>query len=154
MRVQGRCISGTVIQHLLRRCRLAIQQQAGGIKLTDAHAVAAAWLQQRQPLPPDLLQQDAALVVPPCQQDGRQAGREFYVGVSTDNIGMLHRRAGNARAALDAFAWSTPMFQRTLGENSYDYWASNTERAMAIGSNIWWNETRKCMAILISMVFR
>ena len=27
-------------------------------------------------------------------------------------------------------------------------------RAMAIGSNIWWNETRKCMVILISMVFR
>lgn len=66
-----------------------------------------------------------------AQRLHRQAGREFYVGVSTDNIGMLHRRAGNARAALDAFAWSTPMFQRTLGENSYDYWASNTERAMA-----------------------
>lgn len=61
----------------------------------------------------------------------QRAGRTFYVGVSADNIGMLHRRSGNAQAALAAFAWSTPMFQRTQGENSYDYWASNTERAMA-----------------------
>ena len=79
--------------------------------------------QQRYPLALQAFEQALGL--------HRQADREFYVGVTTDNIGMLHRRAGNARAALDAFAWSTPMFRRTLGENSYDYWASNTERAMA-----------------------
>ena len=61
-----------------------------------------------------------------------KAGREFYVGVSTDNIGMLHRRAGNAQAALEAFSWSTPMFLRVAGEHSFDYWTSSTEYAMAL----------------------
>lgn len=62
----------------------------------------------------------------------QQAGREFYVGVSTDNIGMLHRRQGNAAAAVAAFAWSTPMFLRTQGADSFDYWASHSEQAMAL----------------------
>ena len=62
----------------------------------------------------------------------QQANRPFYVGVTTDNIGMLNRRAGNAQAALQAFAVSTPLFRRSVGEGSYDYWASTTEYAMAL----------------------
>ncbi|WP_057628782.1 protein kinase domain-containing protein [Stenotrophomonas terrae] len=62
-----------------------------------------------------------------------QAGkREKYIGVSLDNLGMMYRRKGDLAASAAAFDQSTPMFLRTLGEMSYDYWASNTERTLML----------------------
>ena len=62
-----------------------------------------------------------------------QAGkREKYIGVTLDNLGMMYRRKGDLAASAAAFDQSTPMFLRTLGEMSYDYWASNTERTLMV----------------------
>ncbi len=62
-----------------------------------------------------------------------QAGkREQYIGVTLDNLGMTYRRKGDLVASAAAFEQSTPLFLRILGESSYDYWASNTERALMV----------------------
>ncbi len=62
-----------------------------------------------------------------------QAGkREQYIGVTLDNLGMMYRRKGDLVASAAAFDQSTPMFLRTLGEMSYDYWTSNTERTLML----------------------
>lgn len=62
-----------------------------------------------------------------------QAGkREQYIGVTLDNLGMMYRRKGDLVASAAAFDQSTPMFLRSLGEMSYDYWASNTERNLMV----------------------
>lgn len=62
-----------------------------------------------------------------------QAGkREQYIGVALDNLGMMYRRKGDLVASAAAFDQSTPMFLRTFGEMSYDYWASNTERTLMV----------------------
>ena len=62
----------------------------------------------------------------------QRGGREHFVGVTRDNLGMMHRRRGQAEQALQQFALSTPMFERTMGQMSFDFWVSNTEYGMAL----------------------
>lgn len=60
------------------------------------------------------------------------AGRDQFIGVTSDNLGMLYRRRGNLTASAAAFDRSTPMFQRMFGQMSYEFWTSNTERALLL----------------------
>jgi len=58
--------------------------------------------------------------------------RDQFIGVSLDNLGMSYRRKGDLVASAAAFDRSTPMFRRMFGEMSYDFWTSNTERALMV----------------------
>lgn len=60
------------------------------------------------------------------------ARREQFIGVSLDNLGMTYRRKGDLKAAAAAFDRSTPLFRRLYGEMSFDFWTSNTERALMV----------------------
>ncbi|WP_024889372.1 serine/threonine-protein kinase [Luteimonas huabeiensis] len=60
------------------------------------------------------------------------AGRERFVGVTLDNLGVLHRRRGQLEAAERAFRRSGPIFLREHGELSYEYWTHRTEHALAV----------------------
>ena len=60
------------------------------------------------------------------------ARRDQFIGVSLDNLGMLYRRTGDFAASAAAFDRSTPMFRRMYGEMSYEFWTSNTERALLL----------------------
>lgn len=61
-----------------------------------------------------------------------EAGRERFIAVTLDNLGLMYRRWGRLDAAERAFARSTPIFHRQLGELSFDYWASHSERALVV----------------------
>ncbi len=75
---------------------------------------------------------DAEAAFKQALQRHRAGKREQYIGVALDNLGMMYRRKGDLVASAAAFDESTPMFLRTLGEMSYDYWASNTERSLMV----------------------
>lgn len=60
------------------------------------------------------------------------AGREQFIGVTLDNLGMMYRRKGDLVASAAAFDRSTPLFRRMFGEMSYDFWSSNTERTLMV----------------------
>ncbi|MGH8055269.1 MAG: protein kinase domain-containing protein [Stenotrophomonas sp.] len=58
--------------------------------------------------------------------------RDQFIGVSLDNLGMMYRRKGDLAASAAVFDRSTPLFKRMFGEFSYDFWTSNTERALMV----------------------
>ena len=60
------------------------------------------------------------------------AKRDQFIGVSLDNLGMMYRRKGDLQASAAAFDRSTPMFKQMFGEMSYEFWSSNTERALML----------------------
>nr|WP_255698989.1 tetratricopeptide repeat protein [Luteimonas sp. Y-2-2-4F] len=60
------------------------------------------------------------------------AGRELFVAITLDNLGVLHRRRGELEAAERAFRRGTPIFLREHGEVSFEYWAHRTEHALAV----------------------
>ncbi|MCD9086190.1 serine/threonine-protein kinase [Stenotrophomonas sp. SY1] len=60
------------------------------------------------------------------------ARRDQFIGVSLDNLGMLYRRKGDLAASAAVFDRSTPLFRRMFGEMSYEFWTSNTERALLL----------------------
>src|SRR5690606_17916624 len=45
---------------------------------------------------------------------------------------MMYRRKGDLQASASAFDRSTPMFKRMFGEMSFEFWSSNTERALML----------------------
>ena len=60
------------------------------------------------------------------------AGREQFISVSLDNMGMSLRRRGHLAAAAEVFDRSLPINERLFGKYSFDYWTSHTERSLLV----------------------
>lgn len=61
-----------------------------------------------------------------------EAGRDQFVGVSLDNLGMAYRRRGNLAGAREAFDRSLPLAEKLFGQMSFDYWLSHTEASLLL----------------------
>jgi len=60
------------------------------------------------------------------------AGRDQFISVSLDNLGMSLRRRGQLDAAWTVFERSRPITERLFGTMSFDYWTSHTERSLLV----------------------
>lgn len=60
------------------------------------------------------------------------AGRDQFISVSLDNLGMSLRRRGRLAAAAEVFDRSLPITERLFGKSSFDYWTSHTERSLLV----------------------
>lgn len=61
-----------------------------------------------------------------------EAGRDQFIAVSLDNLGMAYRRRGNLAAARQVFERSLPITEGLFGVMSYDYWAGFSEYALLL----------------------
>lgn len=60
------------------------------------------------------------------------AGREQFINVSLDNLGMALRRRGDLVQAREVFDRSVPIAERLFGRLSFDYWASHSEASLVL----------------------
>src|SRR5690554_3650902 len=108
----------------------------------DSFRVAQAWNSLAMSLMAQQKYAESEAAFEQARKRHVEAGREEFVGVSTENLAILHRRWGRLADAERGFAHSLPLFERLHGQESFDYWVTVTEHAMLLAHQGRFQEAR------------
>lgn len=98
----------------------------------DSFRVAQAWNSLAMSLAAQQKYVESEAAFEQARKRHVKAGRDEFVGVSTENLAILYRRWGRLDDAERGFAHSLELFERLHGRESFDYWVAVTEHAMLL----------------------
>lgn len=108
----------------------------------DSFRVAQAWNSLAMSLMAQQKYAESEAAFEQARKRHVAAGREEFVGVSTENLAILYRRWGRLADAERGFAHSLPLFERLHGRESFDYWVTVTEHALLLADQGRFREAR------------